>query len=194
MNSVEHRWTLGLLGSSSADQFLTRLDKSISRDIHKISCGLWDQNRPIIVVTNKQRNLGTFLENRFAQRHPHFKMVSPSSRTDFILQSQYLFWKNSWTRKISKTSDDAELFKMPSFDLNGYKIALTFMPSNLDNINYFINKNGKREYFGIMHEIAATIAASLNATFSLQVPPDEKWGAIDHSGSVSALFLRNKAL
>ena len=77
---------------------------------------------------------------------------------------------------MSKISDDAELFKMPSFNLNGYQIALTFMPSNLDN------KNGKPEYFGVMYEIAATIAASLNATLSLQVPPDEKWGALENIG------------
>ena len=177
MKLVEHRWTLGLLGNSSVSQFLARLDRSVRQDIKEISCGLWDQNMPIVLVTDKQTNLGSFLENRFFQRHPQLKIVSPSSRSDFILQSQYMFWEKSWIRKMSKISDDAELFKMPSFNLNGYQIALTFMPSNLDN------KNGKPEYFGVMYEIAATIAASLNATLSLQVPPDEKWGALENIGS-----------
>ena len=72
MKLVEHRWTLGLLGNSSVSQFLARLDRSVRQNIKEISCGLWDQNRPIVLVTDKQKNLGSFLENRFFQRHPQF--------------------------------------------------------------------------------------------------------------------------
>ena len=71
---------------------------------------------------------------------------------------------------------------MPSFDLNGYKLNLTFKPSNLDNVNYYIDETGEHKHFGIMHEMAKTIANSLNATFSLQVPPDDQWGSIQIIG------------
>ena len=85
---------------------------------------------------------------------------------------------------MKEVTEESMLFSSPSFNLNGYKIALTFMPSNLDNINFYTNEEGEREYFGIMYEIATTIATSLNASFSLQVPPDETWGAIDVVGKV----------
>ena len=46
------------------------------------------------------------------------------------------------------------------------------------------NEEGEHEYFGIMYEIASTIATSLNASLSLQIPPDETWGAIDVVGKL----------
>ena len=184
VDSVKHRWTLGLLGSSRVEPFLAALDVSVSRKIDKIKCGFWDQITPIILVTSNQTRLDSFMQNKFFKRHQNFRILSPSSRKGFILQSQYHFWDNSWVNQITEITEDKELFTSPSFDLNGYKLDLTFMPSSLDNINFYTDQIGERKHFGIMYEIVETIVNSLNATFSLQVPPDEQWGAINNNGKI----------
>ena len=130
-------------------------------------------------------NLKVFQENSYFRRHSNIKIVSPSSRTGFILQATYDVWKEVWkTNLIDVEKNKEELFTEPSFDLLGRQIKLTFAPSNILNVNTFVNKDGIQEHYGIMYKISKIVAASLNASSSLEPPPDYNWGAIEEIGEV----------
>ena len=49
-------------------------------------------------------------------------------------------------------------------------------------MNTFTDEGGEERLYGIMHEVAQLLTASLGAAFSLQPPADNQWGAITMKG------------
>ena len=49
-------------------------------------------------------------------------------------------------------------------------------------MNTFTDEDGEERLYGIMHEVAQLLTASLGAAFSLQPPADNQWGAITMKG------------
>ena len=62
------------------------------------------------------------------------------------------------------------------------KIQLTYAPSNILNVNTYTDTSGVEKMYGIMYKVTKLVAASLNASFSLDPPPDNQWGSIVVTG------------
>ena len=65
--SVMREWLLVFPGDSQ--DFLETFDKTITKNINKIDCGLWDQSRPIFIVLESLDNIESFIENPYFRRH-----------------------------------------------------------------------------------------------------------------------------
>ena len=178
------------------------MDSSITVKIDKISCGLWDQNIPIIIVMKNISNLDTLLENSYYRRHSNIRIISAKTK-NVVDQVQFNVWSQEWEHSVVNIKrNNQKLIPGHKFDFLGYQakhtlsiqhskipiqIKLTFVPSNILNVNYFTDEDGSVGLYGKMNRVSHLLAQSLRASFSLDPPPDRQWGAIDHRGECKIL-------
>ena len=63
ISSVRRRWVLVVLEDNDIDKMLAALDGSVSIDINGISCGLWDQDIPIVIIMRGLEDIDRFLSS-----------------------------------------------------------------------------------------------------------------------------------
>ena len=127
ISSVRRRWVLVVLEDNDIDKMLAALDGSVSIDINGISCGLWDQDIPIVIIMRGLKDIDRFLSSSYFRRHSNIRVLSVSeSRAQggrsVLAQAVYRLWARSWQLSLIDGARNTELLvPRKSFDFKNYE-------------------------------------------------------------------------
>ena len=118
------RWVLAVLGSADKTKILDAFDSSIITKIDDISCGLWDQNIPILILVDNLEELDNFEKNPYLRRHSNIRVLSfeKISQGNIIQQAKYNVWRKSWEFSFINILKPTETIPSEnSFNFQDYK-------------------------------------------------------------------------
>ena len=119
-------WVLIVLEDNNIDKMLKSLDATVSININKISCGLWDQDTPIVVIKRGLEDIDRFLASSYFRRHSNIRILSAESRVwggrPVLDQAVYRLWDRTWQFSLIDGERNTEmLVPRKSFDLENYE-------------------------------------------------------------------------
>ena len=119
-------WVLIVLEDNNIDKMLKSLDATVSINIDKINCGLWDQDTPIVVIKRGLEDIDRFLASSYFRRHSNIRIVSAESRVwggrPVLDQAVYRLWDRTWQFSLIDGERNTEmLVPRKSFDLENYE-------------------------------------------------------------------------
>ena len=125
-------WVLIVLEDGNIDKMLSALDATVSINIDGISCGLWDQDIPIVIIKRGLEDIDLFLASSYFRRHSNIRILSAESRLwggrQMLEQAVYSPWARAWTFSLIDGERNTEmLVPRKSFDLENYEEWLNLL-------------------------------------------------------------------
>ena len=126
ITSVRKMWVLIVLDDNKIDKMLESLDATVSINIDGISCGLWDQDTPIVIIKKGLEDIDRFLTSSYFRRHSNIRIVSAESRVwggrPVLDQAVYKPWARAWQFSLIDGQRNTQmLVPRKSFDLENYE-------------------------------------------------------------------------
>ena len=116
--------TITIIKNSDIDKFLSKLDNLLKIEIDKISCGLWEQSRPMFLILDDFNEVEKFSLNKYFRRHSNIRLLARNEGSHTKLsEAKFDVWRRKWRYSfIDFDSKNNVIIPNQKFDFMKHKV------------------------------------------------------------------------